>query len=88
MRFLTGLHCKGRLQPCLQIFKLGWNGQKLTNTLAYYGTVIITTLTSFIVLRPYLQHFISFVAYEWAQYARMLHNARLESFLGTNSLAY
>jgi len=41
-----------RLQPCLQILKQGWKGMTVTNTLAYYDTVTITAVKSFIVQAP------------------------------------
>jgi hypothetical protein len=43
----------------------------MANTLAYYDVATILAVKNFIVLVPYSQHFIFFVAYELTRKARV-----------------
>jgi hypothetical protein len=48
----TRLNSEGRLQALPANIKLGWNLVKVTNTQAYYDTVTIVAVKSFIVQAP------------------------------------
>ncbi len=77
----AGAHLSGAsyetvgFQPCPQIlFKVG-SGWMVRNTLAYYDIALIRPRES------YSQHFIFFVAYQWAQLAE----AGLNSVVNCNT---